>query len=132
MDSAKKELLAAWIRAAHDDLGSAKKLLGGDDPYTETAVYHCQQSAEKALKAFLMLRDVEFEKTHNLTLLVQSCADLDRAFCELMPHAEALTPYATLYRYPDEIESADIQQAQEAVEMAQAVLGFVKARLQSD
>jgi HEPN domain len=41
----------------------------GQEPYLDTAVYHCQQAAEKALKAFLTARDIAFEKTHNLVAL---------------------------------------------------------------
>jgi HEPN domain-containing protein len=29
----------------------------GEEPYLDTAVYHCQQAAEKAIKAYLTYRD---------------------------------------------------------------------------
>ena len=44
------------IKSQHD-LGSARRLMEGDEPYLDTAVYHCQQAAEKALKAFLTYHD---------------------------------------------------------------------------
>jgi len=49
---------------AHD-LGSAKRLISGDEPFLDTAVYHCQQAAEKALKAYLTLKDAPFQKIHD-------------------------------------------------------------------
>lgn len=125
MADPKSELVAAWLRAAKNDFGSAVKLVDGDNVYPGTALYHCQQCAEKALKAFLLFHDIEFEKTHNLSVLIEICTDKNPAFRKLAEYAEALTPYATLYRYPDEIEPADIEQAGKAIEMTQAIFSFV-------
>lgn len=51
MNSAKKELVRSWLIKAQNDLGSAKRLASEPDPYLDTAIYHCQQGAEKSLKA---------------------------------------------------------------------------------
>ena len=72
MADPKTELVAAWVRAAQDDLGSAVKLVEGETIYPGTALYHCQQCAEKSLKAYLLLKDIEFEKTH------RACARTNR------------------------------------------------------
>jgi len=40
-------------------------------------VFHCQQAAEKALKARLVRFDVPFRKTHNLEELGAACIALD-------------------------------------------------------
>lgn len=53
MDEAKKELVKSWLAKAQHDLGSAQLLANNANPYFDTAIYHCQQAAEKALKAFL-------------------------------------------------------------------------------
>ena len=39
----------AWLIKAENDLESAKKLMAGDNAILDTAIYHAQQSAEKAL-----------------------------------------------------------------------------------
>ena len=52
MDEPKKELVRAWIDKARSDLGSAQRLATEPDPFLDTAIYHCQQAAEKAFKAF--------------------------------------------------------------------------------
>ena len=44
------------MEKARRDLASAIRLLDGEPPYLDTAVYHCQQAAEKALKGFLARR----------------------------------------------------------------------------
>jgi HEPN domain-containing protein len=39
-----------WLVKAKNDLKSSKKLIKGDDVVLDTAIYHTQQCAEKALK----------------------------------------------------------------------------------
>jgi HEPN domain-containing protein len=48
-------VVGAWLEKAERDLASAARLLDGTPPYLDTAVYHCQQAGEKALKVFLRL-----------------------------------------------------------------------------
>ena len=129
MADPREELVGVWMQAARDDLGSAVKLIEGDSIYPGTSLYHCQQCAEKALKAFLLSIGVAFEKTHNLSVLVELCSDKDSAFQQLKDLAERLTPYATLYRYPEEVETPTIDEAREAIIMARAVLDVVAAVL---
>jgi len=52
-DEAKRDLVRRWLVKAWHDLAAARKLAGGPDAYLDVAIYHCQQAAEKALKAFL-------------------------------------------------------------------------------
>ena len=66
----KATLVRAWMAKARSDLGTAKKLAGGPDAYLDTAIYHCQQAAEKAIKALLVQHDLRFEKTHDLEVLI--------------------------------------------------------------
>ncbi len=70
MDEAKRQLVQSWLIKAQHDLATARKLAADPEPYLDTAIYHCQQAAEKAVKGFLVFHDEEFEKTHNLPLLV--------------------------------------------------------------
>ena len=45
---AKRSLVRKWLIKARRDLLSARRLARGADPYLDTAIYHCQQCAEKA------------------------------------------------------------------------------------
>jgi HEPN domain-containing protein len=65
----------AWLAKAVDDLECATVLAASG--HGETALYHCQQAAEKALKAFLTWHDQPFRKTHNLLELGDACAAID-------------------------------------------------------
>lgn len=94
-----------------------------------TAVYHCQQAAEKALKAFLTFHDVVFPKTYDLVLLSDFCQSRDVSFQSLAESAEILTPYATLFRYPGECMMPAEPDAREAVDAATLVLNFVLGKM---
>lgn len=128
MDKAKIELIKSWLTKAQHDLGSAQWLAKAVNPYFDTAIYHCQQAAEKALKAFLVYHDADFEKRHNLTVLVDLCVAIDSSFQNFQETAAILTPYATVFRYPGEFFEAepDKQQVETAIELAKRVLEFVE------
>ena len=43
-----------WMIKAWRDLETARRVATGEPPFLDVAVYHCQQAAEKAVKAFLV------------------------------------------------------------------------------
>ncbi|WP_374237532.1 MULTISPECIES: HEPN domain-containing protein [unclassified Thiocapsa] len=74
MADAAAVLVGAWIAKAERDLASASpRLLDGTPPYPDTAVYHCQQAGEKALKAFLAAHGRHIRRVHDLVLLIDTC-----------------------------------------------------------
>ena len=96
MDEAKLHEIHSWLAKAVHDLQSAEWLMARPDPLCNAAGFHCQQVAEKALKAYLTWRDEPFEKTHSLVALVGKCLPFDTSF-EALRAADALTA-----RYPAE------------------------------
>jgi len=129
MDEVKLDEIGQWLIKASHDLGSAKCLLVGDTPYLDTAVYHCQQAAEKALKAYLTLKDTPFQKIHDLSVLVEQCMELDSTFDRLKEIPEILNPYATAFRYPGDVLEPEAADADEAYELASMVFEFVVVRM---
>ena len=57
MNEAKRQLVQSWLTKAQHDLASARVLAASAEPLLDTAIYHCQQAAEKAVKGFLAFRD---------------------------------------------------------------------------
>ena len=119
----------AWIYKAKNDLKSAQKLLAGDDPIMDTAIYHTQQCAEKALKGYLAFRNQPLKKTHDIELLVEFCSKIDSDFEKLYDCSENLTPYATAFRYPDIYLEPDYDEVYEAIDMAREILEFVEEKI---
>ena len=121
--------ISQWLVKADHDLRSARQLFSADPPLLDTAVYHCQQTAEKALKAYLTLMDTPFQKVHVLPVLVEQCMESDPTFEELLDIADLLTPYAIAFRYPGDVLEPEKDEVCEALEAAQKVLSFVLGKV---
>jgi len=120
----------AWLKKAVSDLKSARKLLAGDDPLMDTAIYHTQQCAEKALKAYLSFHQQPIQRSHDLELLVEVCMQIDKDFEGLYRYSEQLAPYATAFRYPDICLEPDYDDVFSAIEMAEKILDFVEKKIE--
>lgn len=101
----------------------------GKDPYLDTAIYHCQQTAEKAIKGWLVYYDQSFEKTHDLRLLVTLASEIERKFTEWFDVAEQISPYATAYRYPGETLEPTEEEFQQAFKAASKFYDFICSML---
>ena len=127
MDEAAKELARDWLTRAVHDLRSARLLASADDPLLDIAIYHCQQAAEKSVKAWLQGQDQPFPKTHDIDDLVKRAARSCPDFSKLEQAANVLTPYATAFRYPggpcEPMPSA--AEFDEALTYAQTIYDFV-------
>lgn len=92
-----------WIKKAEHDYEAAKILARMRTKLVPDAVcFHAQQSAEKYLKALLVLHRIYFRKTHDLLELLSSAAKIEPTLELLRPFLELLQPYAVEFRYPDE------------------------------
>ena len=121
----------AWMIKAWRDLETARLTAAGEPPFYDVAVYHCQQAAEKAVKAFLVHHEKPYEKTHDVEVLVGLACEIDGQFSKLTDAADALTPYATRFRYPNAIFAVEPQpvECDEALQNARAIYEFVLSRL---
>ena len=59
-----------WVNYSEKDFIAAQFLMTATNPPIEIICYHCQQSAEKLFKAFLIKNDIIPSRTHDLNLLV--------------------------------------------------------------
>ena len=121
----------AWMVKAWRDLETARRAATGEPPFYDIAVYHCQQAAEKAVKAFLVQHGKPYEKTHDIEVLIDLAGEMDSAFSKLADAADVLTPYAIRFRYPNATFAVEPLPAEctEALQHAQSVYDFVLSRL---
>jgi len=117
-----------WLTRADQDLQAAERLLQ-TPPLSAIAAYHTQQAGEKALKAFLAAHNPPFRSTHNLLELLQACLALDPTFGPFTSAAQTLTPYATRFRYPGGPSVLPVTEAEEALDLAEDLVRFVRGRL---
>ncbi|MEA3476430.1 MAG: HEPN domain-containing protein [Candidatus Cloacimonadota bacterium] len=120
-----KDLVNKWIKKAEKDLLTAERELSFEDPITDTICFHCQQSIEKYLKAFLVYHQIYFPKTHRIMDLIELCATKDPSFKDELQDADNLTDYAVELRYPDVSFEPEIEDANEAFEIAKKIKEFV-------
>ena len=119
------DIVNEWLQIAYDDYDSALFLFQKKHPKPlEIICYHCQQSVEKALKAFLCAKGSDTPKTHEVGLLCRRCAELNNDFSDFSDYCEELEIYATGTRYPSRIEVADLD-AEKALQQALAIYNFV-------
>lgn len=129
MKSRKEQLALAWITKARGDLENARLLIEQEKRLLDIAVFHCQQAAEKALKAWLTLREIIFPRTHSVIALLALCISSEPAFHVLQTHAEVLTPLGTAFRYPAEEFEPDLAVASRALAFAEEVYRFCETQI---
>lgn len=120
-----------WIYFAIDDLDAAKTLFKMD--VSPAAIfYHCQQSAEKSLKAYLNFKVRPLYKTHDLEFLSDECIKLDSDFLSIKADALDLNPYAWATRYPDDFYVfPSLDTAKICIQKAELILEFVKNKIEN-
>ena len=131
-----KEESLRWLTQAQDELTDADELRKRGRFYL--ALFHFQQAAEKALKAYLYLTVKSKEEvftTHSLEDILQKAWAADRDFKEVKK-AKKLDEYAIRSRYPDSLPGRipsryfdDPQEAEEAMHLAKRVVELVERKI---
>ena len=127
MDEALAHLTREWLTKALHDLQTARITAEARDGPLDTAIYHCQQAAEKTVKGWLTSSGVLFERTHDIRRLIRQAVSVLPEFTGFTNAAEMLTPYASAFRSPgltdDPMPSREEFDA--ALQQAQAIYDFV-------
>ena len=118
-----------WVVKAENDLKTARHtLLLADDCPTDTVCFHSQQCIEKYLKAFLVLKQIPFPKTHDLSELLNM---LPSEFQNLLSQEEQelFTDYAVVTRYPSAYGEISLSDARKSVRVAVRIRRAVRTVL---
>ena len=118
---------AKWLGQAAKDRNAAQVLIGAEP---SRSVFHSQQAAEKAVKAFLTFHQIPFRKTHNLTDLGSQCASVDPSLEAILREVADLTDYASAFRYPDAPYEPDADEAARALATATGLCDEIGRRLE--
>ncbi len=124
-----RELTNQWLDKAQDDLNAAQALFDHGNDLWSIVAFHCQQSAEKFLKAMLTSLQVEFSKTHDIAVLLDSLEGIDGALAQALRPADALTVYGVQVRYPGDGPEVDREESEQALILAKIVAQGILARL---
>jgi HEPN domain-containing protein len=124
----RQDSVSEWLAFGDDDIRVAEHSLLLYPVPQELVCYHCEQAAEKYLKAFLISKDVNPPKTHDLQMLCKLCEGQDSRFAALSTDCADLTKYGVRARYPFEMEIED-SDVKRAIAEAKNVIGMVSNRL---
>ncbi len=121
-----------WFLQAERDLDDAEFNLSGGR--YNVACFLAQQSAEKALKAYLFSKGAEEVWGHSVAELCKDAQTFDPAFSQLDPKASPLDKYYIPTRYPNALpggipsKAFDENDAKNAIRLTKEVIDFVKSR----
>lgn len=125
----KSRLAAEWIENADEDLGFAKVGFDETEFYAKIC-FHCQQAAEKYLKAYLISKNIDPLPIHDLIRLLKQITKKDKSFDQFSKPLVFLNQFAVEARYPQEwpplISSED---AKTSIDYVQQIGVFVKEKL---
>jgi len=138
MKKSNKEESMRWFIQSKDEFNDADELRKMERFYL--ALFHFQQSTEKALKAFLYLKvkSVEIYYTHSITDLLKMAIEIDSEFKNVRS-SKKLDQYYIPTRYPNSLPGGipsryydDPKEAEEAMILAKNVLELVEKRISKE
>jgi HEPN domain-containing protein len=94
-----RDIARLWVAKAGSDFLDADNNLEASRIPCDTVCFHCQQAAEKLLKAFLAYHGVPPPRTHDLLALLEAIFPFDPSSETLREGLSVLTPYAISARY---------------------------------
>jgi HEPN domain-containing protein len=116
-----------WVNKAEQDYETAVVMARKrNNPVPDIVGFHSQQCIEKYLKAVLVLKKIDFPKTHDLIELLTILEEKEPLLDALLPELRKLNPFSVQFRYPG--ESATVQESLKARAAMQHVRKFIKER----
>jgi HEPN domain-containing protein len=119
-----RESALEWLRFALEDLDYARTGLQSQHLSAGVACFHAQQTAEKSIKAVLVLEGADIPKIHDLIKLVALLPVVRST--GLPADVVSLTSYAVEHRYPGEGEAPSREQLAKAVQLADETLAWAR------
>lgn len=118
-----------WLAHAESDLNIARLARDRADILPAQVCFHAQQAAEKALKAVLLARGIEFPFIHDIEELLEIAEQGGLTVPANVAEAGSLTPYAVESRYPGAREAIHPAEVVEAIGLAEAVVAWAAATI---
>jgi len=125
----RREHMDQWLARANEDFELAGHLVSENSPYLNAICFHAQQAAEKYLKAFLVYKQVEFPKTHDLVKILDLIATVNRPLAESLHDVKGLSNYGVDIRYPGDLPEISNEDARQALKLAEKARDAITSAL---
>jgi len=119
----------AWVRKAEEDRRGVMRLRTGRRAIHSLICFHCQQMAEKYLKALVHERGLAVPRTHDFRKLLAVLGPTDPELARFGRAAFGLSRYAVGPRYPDLFSTPGASQSRSAFAAAARIRAEVRRRL---
>ena len=122
-----------WLKQARVDLQTAK--WNEEGKFHAAACFWAQQTAERALKAFLYFHSQRRLTHHSIAKLAKACARLDKDFADFVSAATVLDQYYIPTRYPNGLpegipaQTYGTTEAQMAIKLAEELVTLVASKI---
>jgi len=124
----KQRDIVEWIDKAEQDYQTAVVMAKKrSKPVPDIVGFHSQQCIEKYLKAFLVLRKVDFPKTHDLIELLEFANTKDPLIDIFRKDLRILNPFSVQFRYPG--ETATLEESGMALKTMKKIRKFFREKL---
>lgn len=128
MAKSDKDHALQMLEMAKKDHQALTHMLDAENFSEEIFGFHAQQSIEKALKAWIASRGLEYPKSHDVSALVMILEDHGADLSEF-PDLEDYTIFAVQYRYEAYDESEEPVDRREVIRVTSSLLAHVESIL---
>jgi HEPN domain-containing protein len=119
MNEDTKQYALQWIEKAEEDRLVVQQLVDADSTARGAIGFHCQQAAEKFIKAYLIFHGIDPERTHNLEFLVERCSAIDKDFSNV--NLMNLTDYGVEARYPGDFLEPSVSEIEALIQIVDSI-----------
>lgn len=123
-----------WLIQAEEEFKDASDLMEAGRFYL--SLFLCQQSAEKALKAFIYMKEEEPIFSHSVAVLLKMAIELDKDFGPLKG-AKRLDDYYIPTRYPNGLPGEiparyydDQEEVEKALSWSEKIIKMVRKKIE--
>jgi HEPN domain-containing protein len=114
------------LMLAEKDYRAAQILARADDPQMDAAGFHLQQAVEKSLKAWLVLKRIDYPRTHDLNPLLGLLEDQGENVESFWALLE-LNPFAVQFRY--ELAGETFPNFEQLAQLTERLMAHVRSLL---
>ncbi|MFI5134638.1 MAG: HEPN domain-containing protein [Chitinophagales bacterium] len=118
-----------WVKKAEEDWKTCKILVAAEDAPFDPILFHCQQTAEKYLKACLVKHLGPLEKIHDLIKLLHEVEKFEAASSMLATDCKFLNDFAIMLRYPGDYEVHTREDVEQAIASCKRIRHFFRKTL---
>ncbi|MGB9596671.1 MAG: HEPN domain-containing protein [Candidatus Poribacteria bacterium] len=122
-----------WLAQAEEEIKDVEFLMNAKRYYL--SLFLCQQSAEKALKAYIYFKEEEHLHTHSVSDLIKLASEIDSDFSSIKS-AKRLDDYYIPTRYPNGLPGDipakyydDPEEVKRALNLSKEIIKLVKSKI---